>query len=235
MASKVTFYIARHGRTILNTLGRVQGWSDSTLTEEGVEVAKYLGIGLQDVKFTSVYCSDLRRTRQTAQTILQYQGQKELPIIEKEGFREVCFGSYESNFNDTMWREAALYLQYTNGEDLIRDIFDATKEVTYEQVVNTVKILDQLGIAENFEEVEKRGQGTLLEIAEAEIEEGKEHNILVVSHGMCIMLMLQNLGGRELLKDNLDNASVCKVIYENGEFTVESMGDMGYVQKGINK
>ncbi|MDR1877109.1 MAG: phosphoglycerate mutase family protein [Flavobacteriaceae bacterium] len=34
MSPKITFYIVRHGKTILNTLGRVQGWSDSPLTQE---------------------------------------------------------------------------------------------------------------------------------------------------------------------------------------------------------
>lgn len=30
--SKVKLYIARHGKTMFNTIGRVQGWSDSPLT-----------------------------------------------------------------------------------------------------------------------------------------------------------------------------------------------------------
>ena len=52
----VTLYITRHGKTILNTVDRVQGWSDSfrksrglvqvgvdsCLTPAGVDVAEYL-------------------------------------------------------------------------------------------------------------------------------------------------------------------------------------------------
>ena len=30
--SKVKLYIARHGKTMFNTIGRAQGWSDSPLT-----------------------------------------------------------------------------------------------------------------------------------------------------------------------------------------------------------
>ncbi len=232
MSSQVIFYIVRHGKTLLNMLGRVQGWSDSPLTREGVEVAEYLGKGLRNRKFDSVYTSDLRRTRQTAQVILQNQGQTELPIIEKEGFREACFGIYESDFNKKMWREAGLYLKYSNGEDLIRDVFDRTKSITYEQVVDAIKILDTIGLAENFEQIEIRTQKTLLEIAEKEIRKERDSNVLVVAHGMCIMLMLQNLGGRELLEKDVDNASVCKVIFEDGKFHVESMGDMSYVLRG---
>lgn len=234
MGNKLTFYIVRHGKTILNTLGRVQGWSDSPLTEEGEEVAKFLGIGFKDIKFEAAYCSDLRRTRQTVQIILKYQGQNDLPVIEKEGFREVCFGSYESNFNQTMWREAGLYLHYTNGEKLIEDVFSQDKKITYEQVVDSIKALDQMGIAEDFKQVEERTHRALSEIVEKESKSGGEGNILVVAHGMCIMLMLMNFGGRELLRNDLDNASVCKVVYENGEFRVESMGDLSYVENGRN-
>ena len=31
-------YLARHGQTWFNTMGRVQGWSDTPLTPEGIEV-----------------------------------------------------------------------------------------------------------------------------------------------------------------------------------------------------
>ena len=30
----VTFYIVRHGETLLNSLNRAQGWSDSPLTDK---------------------------------------------------------------------------------------------------------------------------------------------------------------------------------------------------------
>jgi probable phosphoglycerate mutase len=233
MGSKVTFYVVRHGKTILNTLGRVQGWSDSPLTKEGIEVAKYLGIGLKDIEFASAYCSDLRRTRETSSIVLNYSGQKGMIVNEKKELREVCFGSYESELTRIMWKDAALYLQYRNGEDLLRDIFDENKNISYEQVADTIKILDQLGIAENFEEVEKRTQKVLFEIAKKESRDGGDRNILIVAHGMCIKFMLQSMGGQELFAKDLDNASVCKVIFENEKFTVESMGDMSYVQKGM--
>ena len=44
--------------------------------------------------------------------------------------------------------------------------------------------------------------------------------------------MLLSLGGDKLFTKPLDNAAVCKVTYQNGEFTVESMADMSYVEKG---
>ena len=40
-------YLVRHGKTVFNTTGRLQGWSDSPLTPEGCQVAENLGRGLE--------------------------------------------------------------------------------------------------------------------------------------------------------------------------------------------
>ncbi|MEN9918179.1 MAG: hypothetical protein RL662_615 [Bacteroidota bacterium] len=230
MTPIITFYIVRHGKTLLNTLDRVQGWCDSPLTPEGIEVAQYLGAGLLDTAMDSVYTSDLRRTRQTAETILNEKGQPNLRINELFGFREACFGIYESDFNSKMWGDVSLFLQYTTKEAMYKDIFGG--KISNKEVLDTISKLDPMQLAESFEQVETRSQEALNEIAEKESTDQSNKNILVVAHGMSIICMLYNLGGKELLKQHLDNASVCKVIYQNGAFTVQSMGDMSYVDKG---
>lgn len=230
MANTITFYIARHGKTLMNTLDRVQGWCDSPLTDEGVEVARYLGAGLRDIHFESVYTSDLRRTVQTAKVVLAEQRQTDLIINEKEEFREACFGSFESDSNQKMWRDASLYLHYVRPEDMYNDVF--SKKISSKEVLDAIVELDTLGIAETFEQLETRTQKGLLEVAEKEYLKGKPLNVLVIAHGMCIVGMLLNLGGRELLNSHIENASVCKVSFSNGKFTVESMGDLTYVTNG---
>ncbi|MBK5721950.1 histidine phosphatase family protein, partial [Dysgonomonas sp. Marseille-P4677] len=222
-------YIVRHGKTMMNTLDRVQGWCDSPLTKEGIDVARYLGYGLSDINFRSAYCSDLRRTRQTTQIVLGAKGQDDIPVTELPGLREACFGSFEADFNHTMWYNAALYLHYTSKEDMIKAIME--KEIGYREVLDAIKVLDKMGMAENFSQVEARTQESLLEIAKKESQED-DANILVVSHGMSILAMLLSLGGDKLFKKPLDNAAVCKVTYQNGKFSVESMADMSYVEKG---
>lgn len=213
----------------MNTLDRVQGWCDSPLTQEGIDAARYLGYGLNDIQFRTAYCSDLRRTRQTVQVILGAKGQEEIPVIELSGLREACFGSFEADFNHVMWNQAALYLHYISHEEMYKAIL--AKEVSYKEVLNTVKLLDKMGLAENFIQVEARTQESLKQIAENEIQYG-DGNILVISHGMSILAMLMGLGGDKLFTKHLDNAAVCKVIYQDGKFTVESMGDMSYVENG---
>ena len=45
--TKTRLYIARHGKTMFNTIGRAQGWSDTPLTEAGERGIKELGLGLK--------------------------------------------------------------------------------------------------------------------------------------------------------------------------------------------
>ena len=230
MSSKITFYIARHGKTLMNTLVKVQGWCDSPLTPEGIEVARYLGAGLQNIEFETVYTSDLRRTNQTAKIILTEQGQTQLPIVEKEGLREACFGSFEADSDTKMWNDAAMYLQYPNAGQMTEDLL--TKKISIEDVMMAISKLDNIGMAETFEQVETRTQKALQEIAEQESTKGEDKNILVVAHGLCIVVMLYHLGGKNMPSLYIDNATVCKVTYNDGNFNVESMGDDSYKNKG---
>ena len=229
MKEKITIYVVRHGKTVMNSLDRVQGWCDSPLTREGIDAARFLGYGFGDIQFRTAYCSDLRRTRQTTQIILGAKGQDDIPVIELAGLREACFGSFEADFNHKMWRDAALYLHYASVDDMVEAIL--VKKLGYRDVLDAIQCLDTMGMAENFSQVEARTQESLREIAENEIQYG-EGNILVISHGMSILAMLLGLGGDKVFKKPLDNAAVCKVIYQDGQFVVESMGDMSFVKKG---
>jgi len=229
MSDKITIYVVRHGKTVMNTLDRVQGWCDSPLTDEGIEAARFLGYGFGDITFRTAYCSDLRRTRQTTQIILGAKGQDDIPVIELPGLREACFGSFEADFNHKMWRDAALYLHFISLEEMFKAILE--KKVSYKEVLNTIKLLDTMGMAEDFAQVEARTQESLREIAENEIQYSGA-NILVVSHGMSILAMLLGLGGYEIFEKPLSNADVCKVTYSNRKFKVESMADSSYVEKG---
>ena len=79
--SKVKLYIARHGKTMFNTIGRAQGWSDSPLTPFGEEGIRELGVGLKaaGIPFKSAYSSDSGRTIQTMDIILRETGLETIP------------------------------------------------------------------------------------------------------------------------------------------------------------
>lgn len=227
--SKLTIYVARHGRTIMNTLLRSQGWCDSPLTPQGVEVAEFLGKGLRGIDFQTVYCSTLNRTRQTAEIILKAKGEEDIPIIAKANFKEGFLGGYESHDEKEFWTHIALFLQYVDPNDIDRDL--ANGKLKYGDINDAIAKIDPWQIAEDWATIEKRTQQALREVAKEELAKGSK-NVLIVSHAMAIAAMLLSLGGDKLIKGGLSNASVCKVVYDGENFTVESMGDMSYVERG---
>ena len=88
----VTLYVIRHGKTILNTNHRAQGWADSPLVEKGVEVATNLGAGLKDIHFMNAYSSDSGRAIETANLVLKYSEQSKLKLEQRKKLRELNFG-----------------------------------------------------------------------------------------------------------------------------------------------
>ena len=84
----ISFYIIRHGETLLNSLNRAQGWSDSPLTGNGEKTAKELGIKLKNITFSAAYTSDMLRAEQTAKLILSTKGNDDIKIQKDMRLRE---------------------------------------------------------------------------------------------------------------------------------------------------
>ena len=52
-------YIIRHGETKLNALGRLQGWTDEPLNQNGKDLAIITGEALKEIPFDLVITSPL--------------------------------------------------------------------------------------------------------------------------------------------------------------------------------
>ena len=85
-------YIARHGETEWNAQGRIQGHTDIALTDRGRRQAAALARRLAGVAFAAAYCSDLSRTRETAQILL---GERAAPLHATPQLREYHKGVFE--------------------------------------------------------------------------------------------------------------------------------------------
>ena len=85
-------YIIRHGETLWNTEGRLQGRADVALNENGIRLGKITGEGLKDVPFDLAFTSPLARAKETAKLVL---GERKIPLVEDERLIEVCFGGWE--------------------------------------------------------------------------------------------------------------------------------------------
>lgn len=231
--SEVVFYIVRHGKTMLNTTDRVQGWSDAVLTPAGIEVAEYLGAGLKEkkIKFTRAYSSDSGRSIQTANIVMEKTGQKSLQLKTDWRLREFNFGTYEGDLNHTMWTEIAK----SQGKTL--EEWQAAG-ISPKDFANSVAALDKGkapdGInwpAEDYETITKRLKEGIDEIAKDSAKNGGG-NVLLVSHGLSITALVNTLDPNLNVPAGLKNASVTKVIYKNGKYEVKEVGDMSFVEAG---
>ncbi len=85
-------YIVRHGETMWNAAGRIQGHTDVELTERGKEQARATARRLAGVNFGVAYSSDMSRARDTALIIL---GERETPLHSVPELREYNKGVFE--------------------------------------------------------------------------------------------------------------------------------------------
>jgi probable phosphoglycerate mutase len=88
--------LIRHGETLWNQQGRMQGQQDSPLTPVGMNQARQLARRLKAVEFTALYSSDLGRAHQTARCIADETGHE---VIAEPGLRERNFGIFEGLTN----------------------------------------------------------------------------------------------------------------------------------------
>jgi broad specificity phosphatase PhoE len=60
-------YLVRHGETLFNTQGKIQGWSDSPLTERGIKQAQAVRdyFGSEGISFDHAYSSTSERASDT--------------------------------------------------------------------------------------------------------------------------------------------------------------------------
>ena len=58
---KFRIYVVRHGETDWNRMRRLQGQSDVSLNETGLEQSVLVGEALKDVPFVRAFSSDLQR------------------------------------------------------------------------------------------------------------------------------------------------------------------------------
>ena len=87
-----TLLIVRHGETDWNAEGRIQGHTDIGLSDTGAEQARLLGARLASMGIDVAYCSDMKRTSETAALAL---GDRDVVLNRTPRLREYDKGSYE--------------------------------------------------------------------------------------------------------------------------------------------
>ncbi|MBF0778794.1 histidine phosphatase family protein [Streptococcus cuniculi] len=224
--TETRLYIARHGKTMFNTIGRIQGWCDTPLTKIGEKGIRELGLGLKEagLEFKVAVSSDLGRTVQTitiAQRELGILGK--IPYYQDKRLREWCFGSFEGMYDAEL---------FSGVLPRISGIVDAGT-MTFEEIANGVHEADSANWSEPWEVLKDRILNGFESIA-ADLEKQGGGNALIVSHGMTIATLVNLLAPERPTNLALDNGSVTVLKYENGQFSIEAVGDMSYRKAGAS-
>ena len=220
--AKTKLYIIRHGKTMFNTIGRAQGWSDTPLTAEGERGIHELGIGLREsgLAFTRAFSSDSGRTIQTMGIVLEELGLTgKIPYTFDKRIREWCFGSFDGAYDGELFM--GVMPRVFNVEHV--------HQLSYPELAEGLVEVDTAGWAESWEKLSNRIWTGFLDIAK-EIEASGGGNALIASHGMTIGTFVYLID--QTRPHGLDNGSVTVIEYENGQFTVDCIGDMSYREVG---
>ena len=84
--------IVRHAETPWNAIGKIQGQTDTPLSERGYEQANALAARLAEREIDRAYVSDLTRAQETARVILQG---RDIPLTSSAQLRERSYGRWE--------------------------------------------------------------------------------------------------------------------------------------------
>lgn len=185
----MSIFLARHGETEWNRVGRWQGKTDIPLSEVGRAQARTLAERLRDRGVTEIFTSDLSRARETAEIVAAALGVTRFSIEPR--LRERGFGCFEGlTREECAERHAEAWTRY-----------QADRRSTPTD-------------AEPQDSVVARMVAALTAVAESADRAG---HVLVVSHGAAIRSFLHAVTGSEPAP--LVNVALFLVDYGGGGFT----------------
>ncbi len=94
-------YLIRHGESMGNRLGRIQGWQDFPLSPTGKKQAEIVARFLADESFDAIYSSDLTRAYETALAINEYQNKS---VTRWELLKEIGLGPLEGKTKEEIYK-----------------------------------------------------------------------------------------------------------------------------------
>lgn len=202
-------YLVRHGETVWNAARRIQGQSDSALTEKGEQQAHQVGARVKTLGITHVISSDLGRTRHTAEIIAKACG---CSVTLDARLRELNMGVLEQRPLDALTAEE---------ESWRKALVDGTENGRIPQ-------------GESMTEMATRMHGAL----NACLELPAGSRPLIVSHGMALGVLVSTILGLPAHAERrlrLRNCSISRVDYQQSAWlaagwVVETAGDISHLE-----
>jgi probable phosphoglycerate mutase len=197
------FILVRHGETVWNRAGRIQGHLDSPLNSEGEAQAKTLAERLRLESFDALISSDLGRAYSTAQYIALRAGHVVVPDAR---LRERRYGIFEG-------------LTHSEAKSIYPDVY-----ARYEDESITYAIPD----GESAEECFSRNLEGLQELATRY----PDKRIVVVTHAGVLdglyrhVMRLPHVGSRVF---TIVNAGLNWFTYQDGEWRLDRWADVEHL------
>ncbi|MCL2560410.1 MAG: histidine phosphatase family protein [Turicibacter sp.] len=157
---KKTLYLMRHGQTLFNIRGKIQGWVDSPLTEEGIRQAGYAKRYFEDhrITFDYAYSSTSERASDTLELVT------EMPYTRLKGIKEMNHGMFEGEseqLHPPFWfdpshperdRRADYYVTFggESSSQLLERMIKTLTEIMAREGHETVLVVSHIGAMANF-------------------------------------------------------------------------------------
>ena len=200
---ETTLIVIRHGETPWNRERRMQGTTDTPLSDVGRAQARALGQRLADRAFAALYSSNLARARDTASTIAEFAGHE---IIMEPRLQERRFGIFEGlTAAEIMSRYPEEHARF------------ASRDPDY-----------AVPGGESARSFTQRCLGCLSEIADRH--RGAE--VVVVTHGLVLDSLYRAAHGLDHGAPRpvpLINASLNLFAYDDGAWRLERWGDVSHL------
>lgn len=207
----INLYITRHGETQWNTEKRLQGWRNSPLTEKGIAQGNTLQEAIKKYKIRKIYTSPSERALKTA---LAARGTMPIPVELMDELKEMNMGDWEGRTIDEIKiKEPENFTHYWEAPNLF--------------VKNS---------GEDFEEILARSKRAIEKI----LEEEKEGNILIVTHGVTLKALMSHFSQEGFIhfwtKPVVMQASISLIEVEDlNQGEIKLYGDMSHFEgKGEN-
>ncbi|WP_125702747.1 histidine phosphatase family protein [Lacticaseibacillus daqingensis] len=199
----VTVYLVRHGQTWFNKFNKMQGWSDSPLTESGLADGRRAGAALKHITFTHAYASDTTRATNTAKLVLAENFNTDVALTVTPLFREQFYGYFEGEDSPKTWYAVGMPHGARTFKDLIEQYgVDASKDFMHE--------------ADPFHDAEDAlTYWTRLQQGFKLLRQDNQNgdNVLLVTHGTTIRSIIDKFGKQDgfVVTDSPRNGSISKI------------------------
>ena len=200
----MNIYLYRHGQTLYNTKGIVQGRGvDSSLNEKGMQQAEAFFEQYKKVPFDLLITSTLKRTIETAQPFETL----DVPVERLNDLEEIAWGIYEGKAADE-----AMHKEYL---DLLKSWSEGHYDNRFEGGDSARDMGQRLGrVVDYFKTL-------------------KHKNVLVCTHGGCmayLMALLQEQPLSAMPQYKHHNTGLCLFEFDGEQFHLKLQDDITHLK-----